>query len=124
MKSKQGRGLSLALGAAVLVVSVLFVSLGILYRTTTDSAESWYIQINNDLVTEITPHGGMNYRYPVTAYDEGGGSRTVDFDTSRVLRDGACLRLEIAAFRGVISWEEVAWAELPAAVQSKLKTPE
>ena len=45
MKSKQGRGLSLALGAAVLVVSVLFVSLGILYRTTTDSAESWYIQI-------------------------------------------------------------------------------
>lgn len=74
MKSKQGRGLSLALGAAVLVVSVLFVSLGILYRTTTDSAESWYIQIDNDLVTEITPHGGMNYRYPVTAYDEGGAA--------------------------------------------------
>ena len=48
----------------------------------------------------------------------------MDFDTSRVLRDGAYLRLEIAAFRGVISWEEVAWAELPAAVQSKLKTPE
>ena len=76
MKSKQGRGLSLALGAAVLVVSVLFVSLGILYRTTTDSAESWYIQIDNDLVTEITPHGGMHYRYPVTPHDEGGGRRT------------------------------------------------
>ena len=123
MKNKQGRGLALGLGLAVLVVSVLFVSLGILYRTTTDSAESWYIQIDNNLVTEITPHGGMNYRYPVTAYDEDGGSRSVDFDTSRVLRDGAYLRLEIAAFRGVISWEEVAWEALPAAVQGRLGAP-
>ena len=108
----------------MLGVSGLVGALCILYRTTTDSAESWYSQSNNDLVTEITPHGGMNYRYPVTAYDEGGGSRTVDFDTSRVLRDGAYLRLEIAAFRGVISWEEVAWEDLPAAVQSKLNAPE
>ena len=74
MQSKQGRGLSLALGAAVLVVSVLFVSLGILYRTTTDSAESWYIQIDNDLVTEITPHGGVDNRHPVTAPAWGGGA--------------------------------------------------
>ena len=37
---------------------------------------------------------------------------------------GACLRLEIAAFRGVISWEEVAWEDLPAAVQSNLNAPE
>lgn len=124
MNEKKGKSLGLGLGIGVLVISVLFVSLGILYRTTTESAEYWYIRVDNSVVTEIEPHGGMNYRYPTTAYDGEGNSRQVDFDTSRVLQDGAYLRLEIAAFRGVIAWEEVAWEDLPAAVQTRLAPPD
>ena len=40
---------------------------------------------------------------------------TLGFDTSRELREGAYLKLETLALRGVVSWEEVQQKDIPAA---------
>ena len=36
-----------------------------------------------------------------------------------MLKDGAFIRIEVAPIRGVISWEEMQYEQLPAAVQGK-----
>ena len=61
----------------------------------------------------------MNYRYSLVVYGTDGGRRSLDLDTSRVLKDGAFIRIEVAPIRGVISWEEMQYKQLPAAVQGK-----
>ena len=44
--------------------------------------------------------------------------RDITFETSKILKDDAFLRLEVAPIRGVVNWEEVEYTELPSAVQS------
>ena len=50
----------------------------------------YYTQIDNSKVERIAPHGAMNYSYT----------------------------LEVAPVRGVLTWAEVQYEELPTAVQS------
>lgn len=109
------------LAISVGVLAVLAAAAGILFQGTNEAAESWYVRIDNSMVSEITPHGGMSCRYVLTAYRENGASQTMNLDTSRVLRDGAFLRLSVAPVRGVISWEEVPYDGLPPAVAAKLQ---
>ena len=78
-----------------------------------------YTQIDNRAVIEIPPHGAMNYRYELPAYDENGAEKILAFETSRILTDNAYLCLKVAPFRGVIAWAETQFEELPAAVQEK-----
>ena len=74
---------------------------------------------DNDCVTEIAPHGAMNYRYTLSTYDETGAERELSFETSRILTDDAYLCLKVAPFRGVVTWAEVQFDEMPAAVQEQ-----
>lgn len=117
---RSAKKLLVALAILLCVLGVLAAAVGILFEGTNQAAEDWYVQIDNSLVTEITPHGGMNYRYTLTAYDNSGKSQTMNFDTSRVLRDGAYIRLAVAPIRGIISWEEVEEDQLPVAVRAQL----
>lgn len=78
----------------------------------------YYTQIDNRWVTEIDPHGTMNYEYNLDAYDETGKERDITFETSKVLTDGAYLCLKVAPIRGVVTWAEVQYDELPEAVQA------
>ena len=89
-----------------------------LFLATQKSAD-YYTQIDNDFVTEIPPHGAMNYRYTLSAYDETGGEKELSFETSRILTDDAYLCLKVAPFRGVITWAEVQFDEMPVTVQEK-----
>lgn len=114
---KKMKGPLIAIAGIVGAVLLLIVIMGIMFQSTTENAETWYARIDNTLVTEITPHGGMNYRYELTAYREDGSPKGMDFDTSRILRDGAFIRLKVAAMRGIIGWEEVFYDKLPPAVQ-------
>lgn len=116
---KKSRILLAAAGGTALFLAVAIGTMGILFQATGENAVSWYSRIDNNLVEPITPHGGMNYRYSLTAYGEDGGEKPLDLDTSRVLKDGAFIRIEVAPIRGVISWEEVQYAQLPAPVQGK-----
>lgn len=70
-------------------------------------------------MTEIAPHGAMNDRYTLSAYDETGAEKELSFETSRILTDDAYLCLKVPPFRGVVTWAEVQFDEMPAAVQEQ-----
>ena len=61
----------------------------------------------------------MNDRYTLSAYDETGAEKELSFETSRILTDDAYLCLKVAPFRGVVTWAEVQFDEMPAAVQEQ-----
>ena len=83
-----------------------------------------YVQIDNDSVRSIEPHGGMCYSYQLEGATPTGQTLPITLDTERVLRDTAYLRLKTRPLVGVISWEEVQWDEIPAAAQAKLPAPQ
>ena len=94
-------------------------------------AVDYYTQIDNTKLREVHSrggvidiHGGLPYAYTLPAYDENGGEREITFGTSRELRDTAFLCLTVLPLRGVVSWREVTYAELPTAVQQKFLPPE
>ncbi len=60
----------------------------------------------------------MNYSYTLPSYDEDGEERDITFETAKELKEAAFIRLEAAPIRGVLTWAEVQYEELPAAVQS------
>lgn len=103
----------MTVGVGVVVVLcigvALFVGVG---------SSECYTQINNTKISEIEPEGDMIYAYTLTAYDEKGKTKEVTFKTSRELTEDAFVCLEVAPMRGVVSWEEVQYDELPTAVQS------
>lgn len=101
---------------AVIVILVAFIAVAFL---ATQKSTNYYTQIDNDWVTEIAPHGVMNYRYALAAYDENGDEKELTFETSRILTDDAFLCLKVAPFRGVVTWAEAQFEELPVAVQEK-----
>ena len=80
-----------------------------------------FISILIMCVTDIAPHGAMNYKYTLVAYDESGNAKDVTFETSKVLTDGAYLCLKVAPIRGVVTWAEMQFDELPSSVQEKYK---
>ena len=116
---EQTKGLLLALGAAILVLLGLFLTMGAFYRFTTDHTEDYFVRIDNSRVGEISPHGGMNYRYTLQAFTADGTEKQVDFDTSKILREGTFACLKVAPVRGIISWTAVPYEMLPPAVQEK-----
>ena len=61
----------------------------------------------------------MRYEYTLDAYNEKGNSKEVTFKTSRELKDNAYLKLDVMLTRGVKSWEEVQFDELPDKVQEQ-----
>ena len=116
---KKTKPILIILGAAVLIIVLGIAILAILFRTTEANASNVYSRIDNTLVQEITPHGGMNYRYTLQVYAEDGTPSSLELDTSRILKDGAYILIRTAPLRGVLSWEEMQYDELPAAVQAK-----
>lgn len=79
--------------------------------------DDYYTQIDNRWVQKIAPHGAMNYKYTLAAYDKNGNEKDVVFETSRILTDDAFLCLKVNFIRGVVTWAEVKYEELPAKVQ-------
>ena len=110
MKSKKKR-----LGMGALILIVLCMSAAFMAA---QGKTNYYTQIDNSGVKEIAPHGAMNYKYALVAYDANGRERDIEFETSRILTDGAYLCLRAAPIRGVVSWAEIQYGEMPEAVQA------
>ena len=108
MKSKK---IVVGIIAAILVV----VCMGGAFLATQN--DDYYTQIDNRWVQEIAPHGAMNYKYTLAAYDKNGNEKDVVFETSRILTDDAFLCLKVNFIRGVVTWAAVKYEELPAKVQ-------
>ncbi|MCM1489059.1 MAG: YxeA family protein [Firmicutes bacterium] len=68
----------------------------------------------------IDPTGGMKYLYTLPACNDNGDMQTVTFGSSRILREGAYLKLTAAPVRGVTDWEEVELEALPEKAREKL----
>ncbi len=102
--------------AVIAILAIAFIAVAFL---STQKSTNYYTQIDNDCVTEIAPHGAMNHSYTLVAYDENGDEKELTFETSRILTDDAYLCLKVAPFRGVVTWAEAQFEELPVAVQGK-----
>ena len=102
--------------AVIVVLAVAFIAVAFL---ATQKSADYYTQIDNDCVTEIAPLGAMNYRYTLTASGDTGVEKALSFKTSRILTDDAYLCLKVAPFRGVVTWAEVQFEEMPTAVQEQ-----
>lgn len=83
----------------------------------------WYSQIDNTCVKQVTSSDDMIYEYTLTCYDAEGHSRDISFKTSRILTEDAFILLETMPLRGVVSWAEVFWPDLPEAVQANYPAP-
>ena len=91
-----------------------------------------YTQIDNSRLSraggqgavDLTGNGGMDYSYTLTSYDKDGEEKDITFGVSRELREGAFLCLTVRPGRGVMSWAEVRYEELPSAVRERYGAPE
>ena len=88
-------------------------------------ATAYYTQIDNTKIEETSEpgvvnfdgNGGLKYSYTLPAYDSNGKSQDLTFGSSRELKEGAFIKLEVMPIRGVLNWEEVKYGELPEKVQ-------
>ncbi len=114
MKASQIKRLSLLLALALTLAALTSCSGASTYYTCVDNAK---VATQTSQGGVIDPTGGMPYRYTLDAYDEKGAKTEIGFGTSRMLREGAYLKLTTAPLRGVTAWEEVSWDELPEKVR-------
>ena len=96
------------------VIAVFFIIFWLLFY----QESTYYTRIDNTKVEQLSS-GDMRYEYTLDAYNEKGNSKEVTFKTSRELKDDAYLKLDVMLTRGVKSWEEVQYDELPDKVQEK-----
>lgn len=102
--------------AIVLVLGACAV-VGLNYMENYD--ETFYTKVDNGEVKELSSNEDMKYEYTLDCYDKNGKEREFSFKTSRQLREGAYLSLEVRSL-GVHKWEEVTYEKLPQPVQEKL----
>lgn len=62
-------------------------------------------------------HGLMNYKYSLVAYNSSGEAKDITFETSKILKDQAFINLKVAPIRGVVTWAEINYEELPEKVK-------
>ena len=98
----------------VVAIAVFFIIFWLLFY----QESTYYTRIDNTKVEQLSS-GDMRYEYTLDAYNEKGNSKEVTFKTSRELKDDAYLKLDVMLTRGVKSWEEVQYDELPDKVQEQ-----
>ena len=103
----------------IAVIIVIALIIGAYYFLVVHK-EQYYTQIDNTKIEEISGTDDMRYQYTLTAYSKNGKEREVEFKTSRELREGAYLELDIMHMRGVVNWREVQTDELPEDVKTAM----
>lgn len=103
--------------AAVLVLGACLIK-GLDHLENYD--EFFYSQVDNSRMRELPPSEDMKYEYKLNCYNDKGKGRELTFKTSRKLKEGAYISLEVRAM-GVHTWEEVQYSGLPQKVQQKIK---
>ena len=103
----------------IAVIIVIALIIGAYYFLVVHK-EQYYTQIDNTKIEEISGTDDMKYEYTLTAYNKNGKSKEVQFKTSRELREGAYLELDVMQMRGVVNWREVQQDELPKDVKTEM----
>ena len=102
---------------AVIITIILIASA---YYFLVIHKESYYTQIDNTKIEEVSGTDDMKYQYTLTAYNKNGKEKEIQFKTSRELREGAYLELEVMQMRGVVNWREVQESDLPEDVKTAM----
>ena len=103
----------------IAVIIVIALAVGAYYFLVVHK-DLYYTQIDNTKIEEISGSDDMKYQYTLTAYNKNGKEKEVQFKTSRELREGAYLELDVMQIRGVINWREVQIEELPDDVKTAM----
>lgn len=98
----------------VIVLLVVIVVVGSLAFINSSNKTVYYTIVNN---SGVVSKGTDKYEYQLDSYDEQGNKKNISFGTNRLLKENAFLKLEVVPLRGVISWEEVQYDELPEQVK-------
>lgn len=106
------------------VVALIVVAGAVTFYAFSGSSSVYYAQIDNSKAEESSAKGGvinlkgnLPYSYTLSAYDKNGTEKEITFGTSKELKEGAFICLETMPVRGVVSWAEVQYEDMPAAVQ-------
>lgn len=101
----------------IVLGSIIFIAVcAVAYYILMIHVTIFYTQIDNTNVKTISSH---EYEYTLRAYDEHGKMRDLTFKANKELREDAFLKLDTMSIRGVVSWEEVPYDELPQDVQHR-----
>ena len=103
----------------IAVIIVIALIIGAYYFLVVHK-EQYYTQIDNTKIEEISGTDDMKYQYTLTAYSKNGKEKEVEFKTSRELREGAYLELDVMQMRGVVNWREVQENDLPTDVKEAM----
>ncbi|GIO41411.1 YxeA family protein [Paenibacillus apis] len=63
--------------------------------------------------------GNERYNYEITAYNDKGQEKKLDFSAGKQLKEGAYIQLYYTLIRGVTHWEEISFEDLPEAVRQQ-----
>lgn len=111
------KGKIFAVIASVLFLGVCIVG-GLYYFENYD--EFFYAKVDNSRVRKLSSTEDMKYEYTLDCYNKNGKKRELGFKTSRELKEGAYISLEVRS-AGVYQWEEAEYDDLPQKVQEKIK---
>ena len=105
----------------MIIVAIIVIALIIgAYYFLVVHKDQYYTQIDNTKIQEVSSTDDMRYEYILTAYNKNGKEKEVKFKTSRELREGAYLELDLMQTRGVVNWREVQENELPEKVKNAM----
>ncbi len=91
-----------------------------------ESDSVYYTQIDNSKMEKINTENGvinfegsLPYSYNLTCYSSTGKKKKLRFTADKKLREDAFICLNVNFVRGVVSWSEIQYYELPLPVQEK-----
>lgn len=99
-------------------IIVICCVIGVLYRLE-NYEEIYFTKIDNTKVEKLSASDDMQYEYTLPCYNKKGKNKELKFKTSRELKEGAYLLLEVRSL-GVHKWEEVSYNDLPESVQKEI----
>ncbi|MCM1364312.1 MAG: YxeA family protein [Faecalibacterium sp.] len=80
----------------------------------------YYAKVDNTVVKKLSETDELKYEYTLQCFDKDGKEKKLTFKTTKELREGAYISLEVRSM-GVHKWEEVQLNDLPQKVQGKIK---
>ena len=107
---------TLELFGIIAFIAICFVVIYVLFYQSPD----YYVKVDNTKLKALSEED-MKFEYTLDGYNNKGRSKSLTFKTSRKLKEGAYLKLEVMYVRGVINWEEVTFKQIPTKAQTKLR---
>ena len=107
---------TLELFGIIAFIAICFVVIYVLFYQSTD----YYVKVDNTKLKALSEED-MKFEYTLDGYNSKGSFKKLTFKTSRKLKEGAYLKLEVMYVRGVINWEEATFKQIPTKAQTKLR---